>query len=161
MTLYDTAGMERYTSTIPPTYFRHAHAVILVYSVDNDESIGNIREWMENFSANRIGDSCNDMKVLLVGNKIDIMDNSRTVTEARIRETAKLCGLENEDQLYQISTKDGTNFDCLFDTLALAISTTTRPRRKTIRAGSGGGNGDSSSEGETMSKKKFSCSKCS
>ena len=150
MTLYDTAGMERYTATIPPTYFRHARAVILVYSVDNEESIGNISSWAENFSKHRIGDTVNTLKVLLVGNKIDL---NRTVSVARVNEVAELCGIDNNFK-YEISTMSNDGFDDLFDDLAYLLTDTPTERRKTIRA-------TGSPDYEEMSKKKVLCSKCS
>ena len=150
MTLYDTAGMERYTATIPPTYFRHARAVILVYSVDNEESIGNISSWAENFSKHRIGDTVNTLKVLLVGNKIDL---NRTVSVTRVNEVAELCGIDNNFK-YEISTMSNDGFDDLFDDLAYLLTDTPTERRKTIRA-------TGSPDYEEMSKKKVLCSKCS
>lgn len=151
MTLYDTAGMERYSSTIPPTYFRHAQAVIIVYSIESDESIGNVREWIENFSVHRIGEACNSLKVLLVGNKLDL-EHMRRIQSSRVKETAEQCGIP-EHMLFEVSTKEGTGFDELFDTLALSVSASPRQRRKTIRAGV-------DNNKQETNKKKLSCSRC-
>lgn len=150
MTLYDTAGMERYTATIPPTYFRHARAVILVYAVDNEESIGNISSWSENFSKHRIGDTVDTLKVLLVGNKVDL---NRTVSVNRVNEVAEICGIDSSLK-YEISTMNNEGFDELFDDLAYLLNDTPTERRKTIRA-------TGTPDNEEMKKKKVLCSKCS
>ena len=135
MTLFDTAGMERHCSTIPPTYFRHARAVILVYSIDREDSIDSMDAWVECFSFYRIGEAHNKMRVLLVGNKVDLEEADRKVPQSRAREVAQAIGVPS-DMVYEISTKTGDGFDDLFDSLALDISETPLERRKTIRAGS-------------------------
>lgn len=148
MTLYDTAGMERYTATIPPTYFRHARAVLLVYSVDNMDSIGSITTWAENFSKHRIGDNVNTLKVLLIGNKTDL---NRIVSPTVVDEVAEKCGIP-KCSIYEVSTKDNEGFDELFDDLAFSLTENPIERRKTIRATNDDKNND---------KKKSLCSKCS
>ena len=148
MTLYDTAGMERYTATIPPTYFRHARAVLLVYSVDNMESIGSITTWAENFSKHRIGDNVNTLKVLLIGNKTDL---NRIVSPNVVDEVAKTCGIP-KCSIYEVSTKDNEGFDELFDDLAFSLTENPIERRKTIIA---------TNDDKDNDKKKSLCSKCS
>lgn len=154
MTLFDTAGMERHCSTIPPTYFRHARAVILVYSIDNEESIGSVLNWAECFSVYRIGETHNQMKVLLVGNKVDLAESSRAVSKERAKETAELVGV-TDNMVYEISASTGEDFDELFDSLAYSISEVPLERRKTIRAGS-----DNNSK-EGTGKKSCIASTCS
>ena len=143
--------MERYTSTIPPTYFRDAQYVLLVYSIDSDDSVSNIHTWAECFSFHRMGDAVNDINAVLVGNKADL-ESSRAVSSARANETALLLGIP-ENKVFEVSAKTGDGFDALFDSLAFSMSKSPRPRRKTIRAGV--------DEEETSKKnKKIICSAC-
>lgn len=143
--------MERHTSTIPPTYFRDAQYVLLVYSIDSDDSISNVHTWAECFSIHRMGDAVNDINAILVGNKTDL-EGSRVVSSARAKETALLLGVP-DNKIFEISTKTGDGFDALFDSLALSMSKSPRPRRKTIRAGV--------DEEETSKKNRKICSACS
>ena len=136
MTLFDTAGMERYTSTVPPTYFRNAKLILMVYSIDNPDSISDIIMWTENFSLARLGESSNMMTPILVGNKSDL-DDSRDVSIQRVQETARLCGISEED-VFEISASTGEGFEEMFDKLALKMTKSENgfKRQKTIRAGS-------------------------
>ena len=144
--------MERYTSTIPPTYFRDAQYVLLVYSIDSEDSISNIHTWAECFSFHRMGESVHDINAVLVGNKAD-MESVRAVSNARAKEIALVLGVP-ENKIFEISTRTGDGFDALFDSLALSMNKSPRPRRKTIRAGI--------NEEESTSKKdkKRICSAC-
>ena len=72
ITLYDTAGMERFEGTIPPTYFRSARAVILVYSISSTDSINNIESWMESITPQRLEyvGHIGEILRVIVGNKV-------------------------------------------------------------------------------------------
>ena len=132
--LYDTAGMERYTETIPPTYFRDAKAVVLVYSIDCDDSIGNIQMWAGNFNICRLGESSLGLTPILVGNKADLEEN-RAVNLNRAIETGLLCDVKPENVI-EVSAKSGQGVQELFDKIALLVSKTdTRPRRDTVIPG--------------------------
>ena len=45
MTLWDTAGQERYR-TLTSSYYRGAHAVLLVYSVNDRKSFTGAEHWL-------------------------------------------------------------------------------------------------------------------
>lgn len=154
MTLFDTAGMERYTGTIPPTYFRNAQIILLVYSIDSADSISDMPVWIDNYSIARLGDSISSAIPVLVGNKCDLQD-SRDVPISRVKETASLCGVP-EDNVFELSALTGEGFDELFDRLALLMNKSdsrSRERRKTIRA--------TADVSEDTSKKKPACPACS
>lgn len=67
MTLWDTAGQERYR-TLTSSYYRGAHAVLLVYAANDRNSFNNAEQWLKEF--NIYGDK--DTIVVFVANKIDI-----------------------------------------------------------------------------------------
>ena len=116
LTLYDTAGMERYEGTVPPSYFRHAKAVIFVYSIDSQESIDNIMHWADSVSPQRlefVGTHGGIIRVL-VGNKSDLEDD-RQVSTKRGRDTAENLEI---DSFCEISAKTGDGFDELFKGIA-------------------------------------------
>ena len=126
MTLFDTAGMERFTGTVPPTYFRHAGVVILVYSIDNAESIGNIlKTWADNFSPNRLGESSYSMTRVLVGNKSDL-EEERDVSRDRAVETAHLCEVL-PDMVFEVSALTGDGFEELFTKVAQILDSVQQP----------------------------------
>lgn len=72
--IWDTAGQERFRS-ITTAYYRGANGVILMYDITNRSTFENVVGWMRtlnNYASNRI-------KVILVGNKID-MESNRQVS---------------------------------------------------------------------------------
>ena len=118
--------MERFTGTVPPTYFRHAGVVILVYSIDNGESIGNIlKTWADNFSPNRLGESSYSLTRVLVGNKSDL-EEERDVSHDRAVETARLCEVPPE-MVFEMSALTGEGFDELFTKVAQILDSAKQP----------------------------------
>ena len=81
--LWDTAGQERYR-TFTAAYFKDAHGVILVYDVTNRESFNHVAEWLKSCLENV---DLNKSSIILVGNKIDLVDQ-REVSEAEGRDFA-------------------------------------------------------------------------
>lgn len=115
MTLYDTAGAERHTQTMLPTYFRRSKAIILVYSIDNEESFGDIgNNWLEN-STHADG----EVRLVLVGNKLDL-ERKRSVSKDRALQYALKNGID-QDMVFEISAKRGVGITEMFDAVALSI----------------------------------------
>lgn len=73
--IWDTAGQERFRS-MAPMYYRGAHAAILVYDITNDESLSDIRVWLDELRQNM----SSDLIVHIVGNKADLAHTSRKIT---------------------------------------------------------------------------------
>eukprot|EP00817_Percolomonadidae_sp_ATCC50343_P006117 CAMPEP_0117424798 /NCGR_PEP_ID=MMETSP0758-20121206/5161_1 /TAXON_ID=63605 /ORGANISM="Percolomonas cosmopolitus, Strain AE-1 (ATCC 50343)" /LENGTH=170 /DNA_ID=CAMNT_0005208825 /DNA_START=164 /DNA_END=676 /DNA_ORIENTATION=- len=64
--IWDTAGQERFR-TITASYYRGAHGIILVYDVTSEKSFDHVAEWYDEIREH----AAEDVKILLVGNKID------------------------------------------------------------------------------------------
>ena len=122
VTLYDTAGMERYEGTVPPSYFRQAKAVVFVYSITNTESIDNIMHWSDSVSPQRLQFVGTNIEILrvLVGNKSDLEDD-RQVSTKRGKDTAETLEMAPEN-FFEISAKSGAGFDKLFETIARKLA---------------------------------------
>lgn len=113
--------MERFEGTIPPTYFRSARAVIFVYSVTNEDSIGNIDSWTESVSPQRLEYVGNMGEIIrvLVGNKVDL-EGEREVDMARGHNTADNFQIE-KNLFFEISALKGTGFDEMFEAIVREI----------------------------------------
>ncbi|EJW05102.1 small GTP-binding protein domain [Edhazardia aedis USNM 41457] len=68
--LWDTAGQERFNSIIP-NYTRDCFMAVIVYDLTDIKSYIHISHWVENLV--RIYDENNRVKILIVGNKKDLM----------------------------------------------------------------------------------------
>jgi len=106
--IWDTAGQERFR-TITSSYYRGAHAVIVVYDVCDHTSFENCRRWIGEIDRYA---SDGEAQKMLCGTKID-MDSKRTVSTQD--------GQEMSDQLHipfcETSAKTRQNIDELFQIL--------------------------------------------
>ena len=68
MQIWDTAGQERYHSLIP-IYLRGSDVVIIVYSVNDENSYNSVIKWLKFVINNIFNDN---IIIYIVGNKIDL-----------------------------------------------------------------------------------------
>ena len=73
---FDTAGQEKYRS-ICSTYYKNSDGVILVYDVADRMTYESIGSWLEELYRHQAKES----KVMLVGNKIDLINGRQVTTE--------------------------------------------------------------------------------
>ena len=107
--IIDTAGQEQYDSLTLNT-FKKCRGLILVYSIDNENSFNNIKnKWIE-----KIKDSFDITKtpIILVGNKKDLKDKRNISKE----EGEKLAD-DNNFKFFETSAKTGKNVNEIFQTL--------------------------------------------
>ena len=116
MTLYDTAGIERHMSTIPPTYFRWSKVVMLIYSIDDSDTFDSLTGWSENAVSARVG---GETLFVLIGNKSDLATN-RQVEKSRALQYAKNIDIE-DDMVFEISALTGDGFDSMFNAIGLKM----------------------------------------
>ncbi|VDK28720.1 unnamed protein product, partial [Anisakis simplex] len=111
--IWDTAGQERFRS-ITQSYYRSAHAIVLVYDVACQPSFDCLPEWLgeiEQYANRRV------LKIL-VGNKVD-KEDEREIPE-RI---GKNFGDANAfDYFLETSALDATNVDRLFHEVAMRLT---------------------------------------
>lgn len=108
--IWDTAGQERF-KTITQSYYRGAHAVIVVFDHTSKESFYNIERWIENYKRLSTGDI--DVPMIIMGNKIELVENELITMEMinRIAEKYKI-------KYYPVSAITGKNIDSAFIELA-------------------------------------------
>jgi Ras-related protein Rab-1A len=105
MQIWDTAGQERFR-TITASYYRGAHAILIVYDVTDTESFRNIEMWIS--ECERYANS-NIIKIL-IGNKTDC--NKKVVTYEMGCALADKYGME----FLETSAKNGNNVEKAFVT---------------------------------------------
>jgi small GTP-binding protein len=108
--IWDTAGQERYRG-ITPMYYRNASATLIVYSIADRDSFGEVHSWLRTVRDNL------QTKVLLflVGNKSDLED-SRAIAIDEGQDKAAEMGAA----FAEVSAKDGSGIDELFVMVATA-----------------------------------------
>jgi Ras-related protein Rab-1A len=106
--IWDTAGQERFR-TITSSYYRGAHAIIIVYDITDKTSFEHVRTWMcecDRYASETV-------IRMLVGNKCDI-EGKRQVSHAQGLELAEQFGLK----FIETSAKSNINIEKTFKMVA-------------------------------------------
>ena len=106
--LWDTAGQERFR-TITHSYYRGAHAVMLVFSVTDRESFDNVKRWVGD--VRKYGSET--VPMVLVGNKSDVPESQRVVPDEEAEALAESLGCK----YVKASAKENMNVDVSFGEL--------------------------------------------
>jgi small GTP-binding protein len=107
--LWDTAGQEKFRS-LAPMYYRSSHIAALVYDVTSKPSLDGLEDW----NAEIADKAPHNIKVIVVGNKIDLAAD-RVVSAATAQELSKRL---NAVSYVETSAQTGTGIDQLFQGIA-------------------------------------------
>ena len=104
MQIWDTAGHEK-IRTITTSYYKSAHAIIILYDITQKTSFDHIKNWITEI------DKFGKQGVLkvIVGNKLDL-ENNRKIK----KEDAENLALKYGVKLWEVSAKDNTNIEEMF-----------------------------------------------
>ena len=114
MILWDTAGMERMGS-LTFHYYHGAHAVILVFALNDVTTFDSISTW--NDDASRYSSS--EVKRFLVATKSDVEKSQVDVTKEKIN---SFCKNKDITEIFYTSAKTGDGIDEMFDTVMKYLS---------------------------------------
>ena len=107
VSIYDTAGQERFRSIIK-SYYKGANGVLLVYDITKRDTFKKLDFWLEDLKKN--SDDIDNLFIFLVGNKSDLEEN-REVSVEEANEFAK-----NKKLPYlEVSAKSGKNVKEVFE----------------------------------------------
>mmetsp|Transcript_2059 Transcript_2059/g.3844 ORF Transcript_2059/g.3844 Transcript_2059/m.3844 type:complete len:252 (-) Transcript_2059:101-856(-) len=101
--LWDTAGQEEYDA-ITRAYYKGAGACILAFSTTDRDSFEAVESWYK-----KVTDECGQIAMVLVQNKVDLMD-SATMEAREVEVLAKKLRLK----LYRTCVKDDLNVSEVF-----------------------------------------------
>ncbi|GMH45568.1 hypothetical protein BSKO_13525 [Bryopsis sp. KO-2023] len=110
--IWDTAGQERFR-TITSAYYRGAMGILLVYDVTDEGSFKNVRNWIQNINQH----ASEKVNKILVGNKSDMKDNVRSVSQASGEALAREYGIP----FFETSAKTGSNVEEVFMCIARSV----------------------------------------
>lgn len=110
--IWDTAGQERF-KTITTAYYRGAMGILLVYDVTNSATFRNVKSWMNQIDQH----AAENVNKVLVGNKCDVTDDMRQVTESEGRQLAEQYGVK----FFETSAKADTGVTEAFESIARDI----------------------------------------
>lgn len=113
LNVWDTCGHE-YFRALSSSYYKASKGCILMYDITRRETFKNIDKWMNEI----IKYSGSDMRIILVGNKIDIEKNNRNISF----EEGKNYADKNNILFMETSAKKNINVENVFLTLANEIN---------------------------------------
>jgi len=103
--IWDTAGQEKF-KTITSSYYRNAHAVMIVYDVGEHTTFQNIDGWLQDIDKFCPETVCKQ----IIGNKNDIPPEEREVSEQEARKFAEDRGI----RYVETSAKTAENVERAF-----------------------------------------------
>ena len=116
--IWDTAGQDRFRA-LTKNYYKGANGIILIYDISTTQTFENVKVWI-----NQIKEEANaNVIIYLVGNKIDLSKDKRTVSE---EEGQKLAD-EYKFLFKEASAKEGTNVNEIFQELVEKIDAEAKP----------------------------------
>eukprot|EP00931_Biecheleriopsis_adriatica_P123980 TRINITY_DN99052_c0_g1_i1.p1 TRINITY_DN99052_c0_g1~~TRINITY_DN99052_c0_g1_i1.p1 ORF type:complete len:198 (+),score=47.78 TRINITY_DN99052_c0_g1_i1:163-756(+) len=119
--VWDTAGQERFR-TITPAYYRAAMGVVICYDICDKESFDHVEYWLEQLSQHGV----EGVHRVLVGNKADLAETHRAVSEEEGRQIASKHGID----FFETSAKSGVGVQEAFLSIADKIISTQPVERK-------------------------------
>ena len=105
--LWDTGGQERF-GTVTSSFYRSAQGAILVYDINNKESLENIQRWTEEVDRYSRSNVCK----IVVGTKSDLSCPT-SITAAEAESVARAAGARS----FQVSSLTGENVQLAFQSL--------------------------------------------
>lgn len=114
MILWDTAGMERMGS-LTFHYYHGAHAVILVFALNDSATFDALVMWNEDASRYSPG----EVKRFLVATKSDVDKDEIDVSRDRVN---SFCRNKNIAEIYYTSAKTGDGIDEMFQSVMKYLS---------------------------------------
>ena len=107
--IWDTCGQEEYRSLIQ-NFYRNSSLAIMVYYIKKKKSFENLEIWLNEIKLK--GNP--DVKIFLIGNKIDLEDNREVPTE----KGQQFCKDNKLDLFLETSAKTGINVEDVFTNAA-------------------------------------------
>ena len=123
--IWDTAGQERFRN-IAKNYFQSSDGFLVVYDIANKDSFETLDYWIEEIKSN----SPIMTQIILGGNKCDIIDERQIKTD-----DGKTYAKNKNIKFYEVSAKQGTNVNEVFECLVKDILNNFSPNENSKKRG--------------------------
>jgi len=110
--LWDTAGQEKYRA-ITVAHYRKALGCLIVFDITRRQTFENVKFWLDSLLAQAEQSIC----ILLVGNKLDLVDEDPRRRQVDTEEALGLCQQHRNMKFIETSTVHRTNVTEAFELL--------------------------------------------
>jgi len=121
--IWDTAGQEQYKS-LTKNFYRNSNGVLIVYDTTNKSSFEKIQEWIQSVIDN--GDE--NIKMILIGNKVDLRNSREVKTEE-----GQAIANKYKMPFFETSAKENTNIRESVMALVNIVVDTQKPREEGLK----------------------------
>ncbi|MHA1300330.1 MAG: Rab family GTPase [Candidatus Helarchaeota archaeon] len=111
LAIWDIAGQEQFTK-LRNTYLEGAQGALLVYDITEPKTFENIKNWV-----NMLHEIAGEVPIILVGNKIDLINEKKITTE----QGEKLAQDLNAYKFFETSAKTGDRVQEIFKGISKGI----------------------------------------
>jgi len=140
LSIWDTAGAERFRS-MTPMYYRSSQAAVVMYDVGSEETFAGVESWI-----NELRDNVSEEVVIaIVANKCDLPQDKRCVST----ETGRTFALKHDSLFFETSALSNTGIDELFQEISAEI---VKRRGNSLAANGAAGSGQNSSANNAQSQ---------
>ena len=105
ISLYDTAGQERFLSSTK-SYYKRKKEVILLYSIIDKRSFDNLSKWLNEVKEVLDNHEKGKYLIFLIGTKYDIVKNNEDLRQVTVNEASEFCDKNNLLWYGEYSSKD-------------------------------------------------------
>ena len=90
ISLYDTAGQERFRS-VTKSYYRGSHCFLLIYDISDRHSFESVETWVNSINETLSNVANSKCVIILIGNKSDLINNYTKEREVTVEEAKIVC----------------------------------------------------------------------
>lgn len=128
--LWDTAGQDRFKSSLGSAYYRGSDGVVLVYDVSDMASFQAMDSWREEFLKNaNLPDGGADFPFIVLGNKSDLDPSKHVVPQQLVKQW---CESKGGIPHFLVSALTGAMIDDAFMRLAVEASRRSKEEHEPI-----------------------------
>ena len=120
LTITDTAGQDRFRSIVS-SYYRGSNGLLLLFDITNKDTFNHVNDWISQIHSHV---NKNEVKIILVGNKIDLQ-SKREVTF----EEAKALADSHRIPYMEASAKDNINVESIFKEITNLVYTSQKGKK--------------------------------
>lgn len=106
---WDTAGQERYEN-LAPVFYQGSDVIAAVYDITDTKSFNKAKYWIQTAKDKTHDSSSKDVIYVIVGNKLDLAEEQRHVSQAKAEKYASSMGA----LFYEVSCKTSENVEKMF-----------------------------------------------